>query len=215
MTATTTAPTPEELAARVVSDLNAAFDFKDSHVEEPSTRWVANPPVVDVIAAAIRQHSEALEAENERLRIMADEPTTKRVWDGIQAMAALFSDPGHMPTVLEFKAAFDAAFVVDGKPYDVERIKAEWQADYATLTAERDALAAEADSLRYDAGMTRTLRDRAGKVCGAAQRLVYEMRNHVPSEAALPHASLELQAIRRAYDALSAALTPQEATDER
>jgi len=98
-----------------------------------------------------------LTAENERLLIMADEPTTKRVWDGIQAMAGLFTDPDHMPTVLEFKAAFDAAFVVDGKPYDVERIKAEWQADYAAMTLERDQMRAVltglADLVQHECGV--------------------------------------------------------------
>ena len=127
MTAPTpTAATPEELAAPI----------------ELVGTEAAQEEIRQDIAAAIRQHSEAQRAEIERLRVMADEPTTKRVWDGIQAMAGLFADPDHMPTVLEFKAAFDAAFVMDGKPYDVERIKEEWQADYAAMEAR--ATAAEA-----------------------------------------------------------------------
>ncbi|PWC96907.1 hypothetical protein TSO5_05580 [Azospirillum sp. TSO5] len=142
------------------------------------------------IAAAIRQHSEAQRAEIERLRVMADEPTTKRVWDGIQAMAGLFADPDHMPTVLEFKAAFDAAFVMDGKPYDVERIKAEWQSDYAAMearattaeaslaamTAERDeAIAdwqganAECHRLAEDAGATECTLERVRGELAASQ----------------------------------------------
>ena len=63
-TTPTTAPTAEELAAsNLVDDLNASFRFRDSHIEAAPGSWVPNPAVVEIIAAAIRQHSAPLEAQ--------------------------------------------------------------------------------------------------------------------------------------------------------
>lgn len=69
MTAPTpTAATPEELAARAIDELNASFNFQDSHIPVAGDDdWPPNPGVVAIIAAAIRQHSEPLRAEIERL----------------------------------------------------------------------------------------------------------------------------------------------------
>lgn len=212
---TPTAATPEELAR--TADLRASLDRAYA---------IASPTgAANHLAAWANNHGKALldlieaqRAEIERLRVMADEPTTKRVWDGIQAMAGLFADPDHMPTVLEFKAAFDAAFVMDGKPYDVERIKEEWQADYAAMearaTTAEAALAASLERVRVMREALETAliaadevshaKGRSASVRGASDQKRRNMEEWVlRTTVALENAPMFARA----------ALQPQEATD--
>ena len=213
MSQTTPAATPEELARTAWAEIL-------QRITECPVGWPeSGQPLADIIAAAIRQHSEAQRAEIERLTEALDDVQTaycNHVMQQTDANVIAQSVADYGSAEAAVKGLHDFQLRVHQTMIGHFKSRATTaEAALAAVTAERDALAAEADSLRYDAGMTRTLRDKAGAVCGAAQRLVYEMRNHVPSEASLPHASLELQAIRRAYDALSAALSAKEATDER
>ena len=138
MTDTTTALSPEELAAReILDELNASFRFKDSHVEsvggygEPV--WVPNPAVVDIIATAIRQHSadkdrqiEALTKERDRW--IAD-------WQGANAECRrLKEDAGATEAALAASLERERAMREALKPFGsgavVERLEAE---DYSVM----------------------------------------------------------------------------------
>lgn len=206
MSAPTTIMTPETLVAKLdaLDDETVCFDGLATYalIRQAASmirslrqqKEDANLAATGLRIKAVQDRAkiEALTAENQQLRVMADEPATKRVWDGIQAMAALFSDPAHMPTVLEFKAAFDAAFVIDGKPYDVERIKAEWQADYAAMEARATAAEAERDrwiaDWRGEKAEAERLDEHAGALECSLERVRSELAASLERERAMREA---------------------------
>lgn len=211
MTDTTTALSPEELAAReILDELNASFRFKDSHVEsvggygEPV--WVPNPAVVDIIATAIRQHSadkdrqiKALKAENERLR------------DDFQRQYDM--------TMKEFEARTAEFVELKERIADLEKAALtayENGVDHAFDAAKEEAEAALSALLERE----RALREAHTNAMGQLNCAIYRAR-HIAKWHADPNCDVTARAeeveahARAAKEALAAALQPQEATDER